>query len=111
MKELREENARLRAQLPERMKDCTILFKECPVGHGWLTATNWVQHGCPTCAIEDARLEATRIAPVGLPLPPSKSVVVTAAYLAKVVHEDMGTQNGRTALYWNLISVIQAHSK
>lgn len=36
-------------QLPEGMKHCTIVFKECEKGHGWLTATNWVQHGCPTC--------------------------------------------------------------
>jgi predicted nucleic acid-binding Zn-ribbon protein len=39
----------LRAQLPDGMEHCTILFKECEHGHGWLTATNWVQHGCPTC--------------------------------------------------------------
>ena len=31
------------------MKHCTIHFKECEKGHGWLTADNWVQHGCPTC--------------------------------------------------------------
>jgi hypothetical protein len=42
---------KLYSQLPEGMKHCTILFKECPVGHGWLTATNWVDHGCPTCTI------------------------------------------------------------
>jgi hypothetical protein len=35
---------RLRAQLPEGMKDCTIVFKKCYKGHGELTATNWVQH-------------------------------------------------------------------
>ena len=39
------------AQLPDGMKHCTILFKECAKGHGWLTATNWVQHDCPTCTI------------------------------------------------------------
>jgi hypothetical protein len=39
----------LRAQLPDGMKHCTILFKECAKGHGWLTATNWVPFGCPTC--------------------------------------------------------------
>lgn len=41
----------LAAQLPEGMKHCTIQFIECPVGHGRLTATNWVQHGCDTCRI------------------------------------------------------------
>lgn len=48
---------RLRAQLPDGMQHCTLVFKECAKGHGWLTATNWVQHGCPTC--ENAELRAT----------------------------------------------------
>lgn len=39
------------AQLPEGMKRCTIRFRACDVGHGWLTADNWVQSGCPTCAL------------------------------------------------------------
>jgi hypothetical protein len=43
---------RLAAQLPNGMEHCTILFKECEKGHGWLTATNWAQHGCPTCRAE-----------------------------------------------------------
>ena len=43
---------RLRAQLPEGMKDCTILFKECEKGHGRLTATNWIDHGCGTCKVD-----------------------------------------------------------
>jgi hypothetical protein len=46
------ERDRLRRQLPEGMKHCTIQFKECEKGHGWLTAANWVEHGCPTCAVE-----------------------------------------------------------
>ena len=37
------------AQLPKGMENCTILFKACPLGHGWLTAKHWVQHDCPTC--------------------------------------------------------------
>jgi hypothetical protein len=49
IKELIAERDALAAQLPEGMKHCTIEFKECDKGHGWLTATNWVQHGCPTC--------------------------------------------------------------
>lgn len=59
------ERNRLRAQLPDGMEHCTIQFKECPEGHGWLTATNWVQHGCPTCernrlraALSDIHLKA-----------------------------------------------------
>ena len=53
-RQLERELAATNARLPDGMKDCTILFKECALGHGWLTATNWVQHGCPTCAIAAA---------------------------------------------------------
>jgi len=52
----KERIAELEAQLPDGMKDCTIVFKECEKGHGTLTATNWVQHECATCKI--AELEA-----------------------------------------------------
>ena len=40
---------KLESQLPKGMKHCTIVAKQCELGHSWLTATNWVQHGCPTC--------------------------------------------------------------
>lgn len=50
--EQRAEIERLLSQLPEGMKDCTIQFKECEKGHGWLTATNWVDHACLYCQIE-----------------------------------------------------------
>lgn len=43
------ENVELRKQLPEGMEHCTIQFRQCSVGHGRLTATNWIDHGCPTC--------------------------------------------------------------
>ena len=49
----------LAAQLPEGMKHCTIQFKECEEGHGWLTATNREQLGCPTCK-RDALAEQNR---------------------------------------------------
>jgi hypothetical protein len=52
---LREENERLRAQLPDGMKDCAIRFLECEKGHGRLTATNWIEHGCQTCELERLR--------------------------------------------------------
>ena len=41
--------AEAKHQLPDEMHDCTIVYKECEVGHGWLTATNWVDFECPTC--------------------------------------------------------------
>lgn len=52
--DLRAEVERLRAQLPIQMPNCSILFKECPVGHGWLTATNWVDSGCIACQLNTA---------------------------------------------------------
>ena len=57
--------AELEVQLPDGMKHCTILFKECARGHGRLTATNWVQHECQTCQID--ALES-RLAQVAEPL-------------------------------------------
>lgn len=49
---------KLEAQLPTGMSTCTILFRECEKGHGRLTATNWVDHGCDTC--ERDKLRAAR---------------------------------------------------
>jgi len=47
----------LQAQLPAEMPGCTILFKECEKGHGRLTATNWIDHGCGTCALESLKAQ------------------------------------------------------
>ena len=47
--ELEQELAEAREQLPEEMQDCTIEFISCPVGHGRLIATNWLDTGCQTC--------------------------------------------------------------
>ncbi len=60
--ECRAEIERLQGQLPEGMKHCTIQFKECEKGHGRLTATNWIDHGCPHCAIERLRETFARLA-------------------------------------------------
>lgn len=46
---LKAELANVRNQLPEDMKNCYIIAKSCDIGHSWLTATNWFQHGCPHC--------------------------------------------------------------
>lgn len=51
-----EDYRALAATLPESMVGCTLVFVECPLGHSWLTATNWVQHACQTCEIN--RLKA-----------------------------------------------------
>ena len=58
---LRERIKQLESQLPDGMKHCTIQFIECPVGHGRLTATNWVDHGCPSCEIK--RLKQGKVSP------------------------------------------------
>jgi len=54
-KQLEAEANELLAQLPDGMKHCTILFKECEKGHGWLTATNWIQHDCLVCEVNELR--------------------------------------------------------
>lgn len=51
----------LRAQLPDGMKHCTILFKQCEKGHGELTATNWIQHPCLVCERDQLRSEVDRL--------------------------------------------------
>ena len=54
---LKAEIEKLRAQLPVEMQESTILFLECEKGHGRLTATNWVDHGCKFCEIETLKVE------------------------------------------------------
>ena len=44
-----QERDELKGQLPAEMQHCTIQFKQCEKEHGWLTATNWVQHDCRVC--------------------------------------------------------------
>ncbi len=55
LRDLLAEVERLNDQLPDRMKRCTIQFKECERGHGWLTATNWIQRECQTCERDTLR--------------------------------------------------------
>lgn len=52
---LDEERRKLLSQLPQDMQNCTIVFEECPRGHGSLRATNWVKHPCPRCELIDVR--------------------------------------------------------
>jgi hypothetical protein len=49
--EMGEEIETRKKQLPSGMEHCTIQFIECPGGHSRLTATNWIDHGCPTCSL------------------------------------------------------------
>lgn len=41
----------LQSRLPEGMRECTIIFEQCEVGHGYLRGTNWIKHDCPWCEI------------------------------------------------------------
>lgn len=45
----RDKAERLEAQFPREMRECTIVLMRCDLGHTWLTATNWIDHGCRTC--------------------------------------------------------------
>jgi hypothetical protein len=49
--EAKKQVAALTAQLPGGMKNCKILFSECPVGHGYLRGENWIEKECPWCKI------------------------------------------------------------
>ena len=40
-------------QLPEGVKHCKIIFRECEKGHGRLIASNWVDHGCLFCKLAE----------------------------------------------------------
>ena len=57
----RAELAEAKAQLPAEMQECNIVFKQCKLGHGWLTATNWVQHECQICELAEAQAEIVRL--------------------------------------------------
>jgi len=59
---LREQLETLKKQLPDEMQDCTIVFKECEQGHGRLIATNWIDHGCGTCALESLQAQLAQLA-------------------------------------------------
>ena len=50
-----KERDTLRSQLPDDMQNCTIVLERCDVGHGQLTATNWVKHPCTYCKIDTLR--------------------------------------------------------
>ena len=62
LEEVNADNDRLLAQLPADMQDCTILFKECEVGHGRLTAMNWIDHGCRQCEMDRLTTALQKIA-------------------------------------------------
>lgn len=51
----------LKKQLPDEMQHCTIRFVECAVGHGSLTADNWIKHPCAICEL-DALKSALQLA-------------------------------------------------
>lgn len=55
--DLEAANATLREQLPEGMKHCTIRFIECDLGHARLTATNWIDTGCPFCLMKNLQAQ------------------------------------------------------
>jgi hypothetical protein len=56
---------RVEKQLPEEMRDCTITLNECELGHTWLSATNWLDHGCVWCRMMRIRELASAVRLVG----------------------------------------------
>ena len=51
------ERDRLLARLPDGMKGCKIILKQCEHGHHWLTAANWIDRGCFVCECNRLRSE------------------------------------------------------
>lgn len=64
---------KLQSQLPAEMQDCTIVFKQCSFGHGWLTATNWIQRECPTCQLNELAANYQAVVDKLAVVPPSGS--------------------------------------
>ena len=43
-------------QMPDGMQNCTIVLKECILGHERLLASHWLDEGCLECAIDSLKL-------------------------------------------------------
>lgn len=63
--ELEYELSATKAQLPDDMQGCTIVARECRLGHSWLTAMNWVEFDCPTCRWKTAEAERDKLREAG----------------------------------------------
>jgi hypothetical protein len=59
--DLRQVAQGLRAQLPDGMQCSKIIFIECPVGHGRLTADNWTKTDCWYCQIATLQEQITKL--------------------------------------------------
>ncbi len=105
--------AELETQLPEGMKHCTIQFKECGKGHGWLTATNWVQLGCQQCEKEQLETDnaALREQLDRLNSPPPDRDWFTGAVIVKQDKDGSllieQPRNGDRRRYWVETSQLQ----
>lgn len=65
----------------------------------------------PKLEIESTIKTTTDDLVIPLPSPPTHTIQILTEFLAKVVHDEVGTKNGQTALYWNLLDVIGNHVK
>ena len=106
------------ARLPDGMEHCTILFHECAVGHGWLTADNWVQHGCPFCARKKAEAERDAAITAGLHWQQqARDAVYTAGWIAsrdaaaekcEAAIRAHTVTHGPSGPSWNISSLLDA---
>ena len=92
LREAAKEIERLRSQLPDGMKDCTIVSKTCQLGHGWLTATNWVQHGCPVCKTKALEAEIERLRAKELTAEDVATIQMARDLLGDGFHREGGTK-------------------
>lgn len=107
----------LEAQLPEQMKHCTIRYVECPVGHGRLTATNWVDVGCQRCEIMEleAKLARRNSSLSELTVPGYEDQIRNAALeeAAKACwpHQQFNPESGSETLLMQIAARIRALKK
>ena len=83
---LLDEVRELKSQLPAEMPDCSILFKQCVLCHGRLTAANWVDHGCHTCALEAEKAKALHLYEAGNDLAADLEAEIEARYAGTLNH-------------------------
>ena len=78
-----------KALRPVEMPGCKIRFRECEKGHGWLTADNWVDHGCQTCALQSEKARANEHA---------RSIVKAAERIAELTRRAIRAEGEHVAL-------------
>ena len=81
---------KLLQQLPEGMEHCSFELLRCEQGHSRIHATNWLDHGCSTCAeqkLKDELQEMTAKALAAVWLVPNDETIQTLRSLREEAGE------------------------